>query len=571
MIRNLHDLADRAFDLVVVGGGAYGVSLAREAAQRGMAVALVEKRDFAHAASGNSFRMVHGGIRYIQHGDVARLRASARERRILLATAPHLVRPLPIAIPTYGHGARGKAFLMAGMKLYDALTPDRNKGVRDPEARIPPCRALTKRTTLDLFPGLEQKGLTGAGLFSDGQMLHPMRLALSILKSGVQAGAVAANYAEVVGFLGDESTVRGVRVRDRLTGGELDLRGRMVVNATGGWAERLLEETLGITPSVPRTFSRDLCLVVDRAPSHGTGVAVLGGTYDPDAMLSRSKRHLFVVPWRGKTLVGVWHVPYRRSPDDVRHTREEIRSFVDEVNRGYPGFSLDPGEVTAVNAGLVLFGENEKGAANLSYGKRSMAVDHRDAHGIDGLMTLIGVRWTTARADAAAVVDRLFTRDGRTPPPSRTHDTPVYGGDVEELSGLRQRVATHLPDLPAHHVESLCSLYGTEVDALIELIRADPALVECLPGSRVLAAEVVYAVRHEMACTLSDVAFRRTELATEGPPDPAAIRAAAGHMATAAGWDAARMRQEIDRFAEDVPGSRPLEPAGSRSDRSSVP
>lgn len=547
MNRDLAALAEREFDVIVVGGGAYGVSVARDAALRGLSVALVEKDDFGHAASGNSFRMVHGGIRYIQHGDVRRLRDSARERAIMLRTAPHLVKPLPIAIPTYGHGTKGKAFLYAGMKLYDLFTVDRNSGIRDPERRIPPCRTLSRRRTMELFPGLSARGLTGAGLFSDGQMEHPMRLAVSILRSAVDAGAQVANYAEVTDFVMDGYSVVGVQVRDGLTDDEFVIRGGVVVNATGAWAERLVERTLGIKRETRRTFSRDLCLVTSRPAPHDTAVAVLGGTNDPDAVLSRSKRHLFVVPWRGRLLVGVWHLPYERSPDRVEYGDDEIQSFLDEVNEGYPGFNLRRDEVSLVNAGLVLFGENEDGAENLSYGKRSMAVDHRERDGIDGIVSLVGIRWTTARLDAERVVDQLFARDGRKGPPSRTADTPIHGGNLESLSGLVRRVRMEVPDMDPDLVSTLCMLYGTSVRSVLGHTYDNALLARPLPHSTVLGAEVVHAVRNEMAVRLDDVVRRRTDLGILENPSNDGLQAAAAIMAQELNWTPDRVRAEIVR------------------------
>lgn len=562
MIRDLAALADREYDIIVVGGGAYGVSVARDAALRGLSVALVEKDDFAHAASGNSFRMVHGGIRYIQHGDIRRLRDSARERSIMLATAPHLVKPLPIAIPTYGHGTQGKAFLYAGMKLYDLFTVDRNAGIRDPDRRIPPCRTLSRRRTMELFPGLSARGLTGAGLFSDGQMAHPMRLAVSILRSAVEAGAQAANYAEVTDFLRDGYSVVGVKVRDRLTDQEFDVRGRMVVNATGGWAERLVERTLGIRREVRQTFSRDLCLVTNRPAPHDVALAVLGGTNDPDAVLSRSKRHLFVVPWRGRTLVGVWHVPYERSPDRIEYGEGEIQQFLDEVNEGYPGFNLRQDEVSLVNAGLVLFGDNEQGAQNLSYGKRSMAVDHRERDGIEGIVTLVGIRWTTARLDAARVVDQLFARDGRKGPRCQTADTPIHGGNFTSVAELVRRIRMEVPDMDPDTVRTLCTLYGTGVRSVLAYSYDDLSLGRPLPHTNVLGAEVVHAVRDEMAVRLEDVVKRRTDLGILEQPPHETLLAAARIMARELDWSAERMQEEIKSVGgRTSAGPAPAQPA----------
>ncbi|MBA2564901.1 MAG: FAD-dependent oxidoreductase, partial [Gemmatimonadetes bacterium] len=211
MRRNPGALAGREFDLVVVGGGIFGVCAAWDATLRGLSVALLEKTDFAHATSANSYKMIHGGIRYLQHGDVVRLRESSGERRALLRIAPHLVHPLPIVIPTYGHAFQGKELLAAGMLAYDLLTLDRNRGIGAANRRIPRTRLLPREEVLRLFPGLEPRGLTGGAVFHDGQMYNPPRLGLAFVRSAVEGGAVAANYVEAAAFLGGDSRVTGVR------------------------------------------------------------------------------------------------------------------------------------------------------------------------------------------------------------------------------------------------------------------------------------------------------------------------------------------------------------------------
>ena len=208
--------------------------------------------------------MVHGGIRYLQHADLYHIRESSRERSALLRIAPHLVYPLPIVVPTYGRGLRSKQVLRAGMSLYDLLTLDRNWGIPDLEQRIPPTRALSRQECLEMFPSLERHDLSGGMLFYDGQMYSPPRLALSFLKSAVEVGAAAANYVEVTNFVRDRDRVVGVDAQGQHNGDRLRLRGKVVLNAAGPWAERLLQQDLSLGLHPQLTFSRDAALVVKR-------------------------------------------------------------------------------------------------------------------------------------------------------------------------------------------------------------------------------------------------------------------------------------------------------------------
>src|SRR6202045_3118926 len=189
-------LASQPFDVLVVGGGASGAATAREAALRGFNPALIEREDFSAGASAHCFKVVHGGIRYVQHADVRRLRASCFERAVFLRIAPHLVAPLPFVIPTYGRGKSSRWFLGAGMLVYDALSADLNRHVADPARRVRGTRFLSRAETLKLFPDIAVDGLTGAAVFEDGQMYNPPRLVLAFVGAASELGAAIGNYVE---------------------------------------------------------------------------------------------------------------------------------------------------------------------------------------------------------------------------------------------------------------------------------------------------------------------------------------------------------------------------------------
>jgi glycerol-3-phosphate dehydrogenase len=544
-------LTGRVHDVVVVGGGIFGACVAWDAALRGLSVALLEAGDFSHATSANSFKMIHGGVRYLQHADLFRLRESVRERRALLRIAPHLVRPLPILIPTYGHGLQGRAFLRAGLELYDLLAADRNRGVRDPGRRIPAVRTVSREACLRLAPDIEARRLTGGVLFHDAQMYSPPRLGLAFVRSAVEAGASAANYVAATGFLRSPAGVAGVTARDRLTGDDFEVRGRVVVNAAGPWAERLLAGTLGARVEPPSAFSRDLCFVTSRPTSLPCALAVQGGSRDPDAVLARGARHLFLVPWRGRLLVGVWHAVWEGLPEEISTSPRELQGFLDEVNAAHPPLGLRLDDVALVQAGLVLFGANAPSATDLSYGKRSRIVDHAAAHGVEGLLTVVGVRSTTARGVASAAVDLVCRKLGVGAQPSETAATPLYGGDIERFDELLEHALRARPSgLPSDAIEALVRNHGTEHRRVLALAARDPALAATLDGSTVLAAEVVHAVREEMAVKLGDVVFRRTDLGTLGDPGEPARIAAARWMGEELGWDPGRTGRELDEVRD---------------------
>ncbi len=554
MNRNILALANNEYDLIVVGGGIFGICAAWDAALRGLSVVLLEKGDFAHAASGNCFKIVHGGLRYLQHTDLYRIRESSYERSAFLRIAPHLVRPLPFVIPTYGYGAKGKAALKLGLYLYDLITADRNRGIHDPQRRIPSGRMISRSEVLEMFPGLHAEGLSGAAVFYDGRMHSASRLALCFLKSAAKAGAHVVNYAKTTGLIRNGRRVLGVNATDLLTNSEFEVRGRVVLNAAGGWAERFLLNDTGRPINLRLTFSRDTAFVVNRRMECDYGLAVQGRTGDPDAVLSRGKRHLFIVPWRNYTLVGVWHGVHRGAPDDYTVTEKELEAYIKEINEAYPAFGLRLDEVSLWNAGLVLFGENRPGTTDLSYGKRSVIIDHSKHGEAEGLITLVGVRYTTARGVAEKVINLVFNKIGKKPPVCKTAVTPIHGGEIGPYDEFfRSSMEQRPPEVREDVMNSLLYSYGSDYKAVLSYIRTDPRWAEPLGHTTVIGAEVLNAVRNEMAQKLGDVVFRRTDLGTGVYPGHEALNRCSEIMAGELGWDAHRAKMEIEEVRNRYP------------------
>lgn len=553
MKRDISTFIDKQYDLIVVGGGIFGACAAWDATLRGLSVALLEKGDFGGATSASHFKVVHGGIRYLQHADIYRVRESSRERSAFLRIAPHLVKPLPFVIPTRGHGMQGKEVMKVALTLYDLLTADRNRGVRDPQCHVPNGYLLSRTHVLDMFPFLESGQLNGAAVFHDGQMYNPPRLTLSFVKSAAARGADVANYVEATGFIRENKRIVGVTARDHLTGRELNICGQVVLNATGPWANWLLNQGIDIAIDPAPTFSRDAYFIVNRRLLDGHALAVQGQTRDPDAVLSRGNRHLFLVPWRDYTLVGVWHVVHQGHPENFTVTRAELQTFIDEVNSSLPALNLTLDDVSHWNAGLTLFGENDPSAEHLSYGKRSLIVDHADNHGIQGLITLIGVRFTTARGIAEQVVDLTYKKLGKAAPPSRTETTPLEGGSFPSFTRLVEEIQAEIPgDTSLDVATALAHNYGASYSRLLPYLAGADNGQQTLGRSTVLQGEVIHAVREEMACKLEDIVFRRTDLATGENPGEAVLRQCAELMACELEWSQPRLQKELANVLETI-------------------
>jgi glycerol-3-phosphate dehydrogenase len=474
MKRDLGLLTAREHDLLIVGGGIYGVTAAWDAAQRGLAVALIEAEDFGAGVSWNSLKTIHGGLRHLQRADVFQMRESLRERRALLRIAPEVVRPLSFLVPAYGHGARGREALAAGLLLFDLLGCDRNRGL-PPGQRIPPARSLSRRAVLGLIPGLPERGLTGGALWTDAQVSSSERLILGFVHAATEAGAIVANHVAAAGFLRAGARVSGARARDTLTGGVLEVRARLVLNAAGPGVDDLLGGAGIARPRAP--LLRAMNLVLGRAAASGHAVGAASGG-----------RFLFLVPWRDRSIIGTAYEPAEADGAGA------VEAFVAEAARAYPWVGLTPDDVVLVHRGLV---PGRGGADGLN--NRPRLLDHEAADGLPGLISVQGVKYTTARGVAEKAVDLVFRRLGRPSPRCRTETTP--------------------------------------------LARARP-----LAGT--LADRVGEAVREEMAVTLEDAVLRRLDLGTGGPPSAADLETVAGSMAGALGWDRARIGVERTALAK---------------------
>ncbi len=550
MQRNLAKLSDGEYDVLIIGGGSFGAAAAREATLLGLRTALIERSDFGGATSAECFKMVHGGIRYLQHADLPRLRSSCRERSAFLRIAPHLVHPLPIAIPTYGRGRKGRAFLGTGACVYDLLTLDRNIGIADPQRHINRTQFLSKQELLRIFPHLPEEGLTGAVVFEDGQMYNPARLVLAFVKAAVQGGASVCNYLEAQEFLWSGSTVCGVRAVDRLAGDTVEIRARLTLNAAGPWADYLHADQARFKGHKRLPFSRDAYFIVDRKPSSQYGLAVQGLSRDADALLSRSNRHLFAAPWGDRTLFGVWHRHFSEFPDAARISPDEIQTWITELNTVYPALQLSMDELSFANCGLVPFGDTAT-QEQLSFGKESRLIDHREAHGIGGLVSLVGIRFTTARADAQQALNLLLKqwperRIGARSKESLT--TPLPGGAIESFDRFRREARKQVEGISDESLEALLHNFGTQY---VEVLNVAPNSAT-IPGTATLRNEVSFAIEHEMAVRLDDVIMRRTNLAAGRHPGAAAIRLVADQMASELNWSATRVADEIELVEDNL-------------------
>ena len=551
MKREISTLAEKEFDIVIIGAGMFGVCAAWEAILQGFSVAIVEKGDFCQATSANHYKMVHGGIRYLQHGDIYRIRESSNERSALLRVAPHLVKPLPIVIPTYGHGMKGKGVLRIGTTMFDILTADRNIGIYDEDRKIPRSKFLSKSELLKLFPGINKNELTGAAIFDDAQMYNPPRLALSFLRSAIEKGALAANYAEAIDFISDGKKVSGIKVRDLINNNIFEIKSKIILNTAGPWADRLLRDSLKLQLNPKPSFSRDAAFITNKKPVAELSLATTLKTKDVDTIFDRGGRHIFIVPWleRNITMVGVWHIVWPGTKDKIFVSEDELQEFINEVNEAYPAIDLSIDDITMVNTGLTLFGETAPGSKRMSFGKRSLLIDHSKEHSIEGIITLIGVRATIARGMAEKAVKLIGEKLNKNISKSETENLPIFGGKINIFEKyLNDAYKEQNYNLNSQVMRALIHNYGCEYREVLKYIDEDHSLAEPLQNSTVLKAEIIHAIRDEMAQTLSDIVLRRTDLGTAGNPCIESLENCANIAAKEFKWNNEKLDKELSNL-----------------------
>lgn len=548
MKRDLNELSKHEYDVVIVGAGIYGVNAAWDATLRGLKVALIDKGDFGSATSSNSLKTIHGGIRYLQNLDFKRMRESIHERMILMKIAPHLVYPLRVVMPTYSYKMKSRPAMMIATLMNDIVGFDRNQ-LDDPAKYMPKSYTVPKKKVQDYIPGYTKYNLNGAAIWYDCQCYNTERLLLSFIISATERGAQAANYVKAVGFLRDGNRVIGIKAQDVLTRDQFDIRAKLVINNAGPWVDALLLSLNGKLPDQKFKLSTAMNLVVNRRLMENA--AGLSGPYQyvhPDGSVYKAHRILFFAPWRDYTIIGTNHRVYNGKQDEYKVTETEIQDFLAAVNQAYPGVNIKREEVTFFHGGFLPMARQNLKTGEVGLEKHYKIYDHKLDFGVEGLISVVGVKYTTARDVAQKTIDLAFKKMGRKAPKCQTEEVRLHGGNIDRFDEFLNNTINQRPyGLNGKVMKHLSYNYGTAYNEILNYGARDNKWIELLPGSNeVLKAEVLHGVREEMAQKLSDVVLRRTDLGTAMNPGEAALKEAAKIMAEELGWDEDRMQNEID-------------------------
>ena len=534
-------IATSTVDVAVIGGGIQGAAIACRAAQAGFSVTLIDKGDFASATSANSLKIIHGGIRYLQHGNIKRIRESIRSRREMMRLFPHLTRPLPCLMPVYGHGMRGRETMRLAFALYDLIACDRNQGLME-KSRLPATGWLSRANTAATIVGLSSTGLMGSALWYDTLAENTERLTLEYVKLAARHGAMMANHCEMTEPLIDHGRLHGFFVRDALTGAEQKVSCRVLINAAGPWLKELAGGLSKRTDTLPQRWATAINLVVKRRffGDYAVGLEGPDSFADPHSQVPRGKRLFFFVPWRrAYTMIGTNYSRWTGKGDFIPEAADLTQMLAD-INRIYPAAALKPDDVSFFHAGLLPVAADDDGLdAMPELENKGCFIDHAK-DGAAGLISVISVKYTTAPVLADQVLQHL--EKTHLASQARENRYQTAGRNKLDFAPVLTALGTEYEKIKVHLTER----YGESWRDVFHYLASQLTEAEkpwLIPG--LLRAELRYFIHEEMAITLADVVFRRTGLASAECPSEDVLRILARAMAEEFAWDEAESERQI--------------------------
>jgi len=527
--RDFAKLAEPEYDLAVIGGGMIGTGVARDAAMRGLRTVLFEKEDFCYGTSGRSSRMIHGGLRYLVNYDLGLVREGLREREILLKLAPHLVTPLRFIIPVYGESFLHKMKLKIGMILYDLLSYDKS---------LPSHRYLSKEQALKAEPALAENRLQGAYVYYDSQIALTERLCMENVISARNHGALLLNHAKIVGLVKKDDVVRGVKVKDALSGKSAEFRSRLVVNVGGPWLDEVVEEVRRKKAPLART-TKGIHLVTPKV------------TNDAVALFASDGRAYFVMPWLGFELIGTTDTDYEEDMDAVKAEVADVNYLRTEIQKAFPRTSWDRIFYTIAGVRSLL---REEGVKESSVSRRHVIYDHEKEENVKGLISVIGGKLTAYRDIAEDIVDAASHKLGMSAA-STTAQEKLPGADQAELERARTKLKSLAREyrIGTETVNHLVSLYGSRYREVLDYVKKDRRLRERICKTKPdIMAEVVHAIEKESALTLGDFMIRRSLIAFRRCEGLDCCTKVAKRMGKSLGWNSREVASQVRAYKQEI-------------------
>jgi len=546
MQRSISSLCEKKFDIVIIGGGITGACLAWDAVNRGLTVALIDKNDFGAETSAASSKLLHGGIRYLQQGKLGKVRESALERVYYQKIAPHLTRYIPFVVPAYKTLLKSKWVLYAGMLANQLICLGQNRNLQDASKQVPGWKSLSKAQIAKYIPDIQLQSVTGGVVFFESHMQSSERMTLAFISSAVREGAVVANYVRADSFIRNNGSVCGVNATDIMTGNHFMISASCVVNAAGPWIP-LLNDVLAKNKLVT-AFSKGAHIVTDKITENAA--IALTTKKQNTAIINRGGRHVFVIPWRNHSLIGTTYDAYQDELNDVRPTENDINELISDINSALGQEVLSRNKVRYSYAGIYPLIDDEINTKVYQGTGEYQVIDHAEKEHIEGLVTVFGAKYTTARLLAEKAVDKLALKFNKTLRPCCTRSMPLYCGDIRDMGKFRLKKQIQYKNLLSKEsIDHLITHYGTDIDKVLSYIQQDSQWSQCLSNDLPdIEAQVVYAAEQEMICHLDDFIFRRTGLGTLGYPGDDLLARCNAIFSEHLNWNKTRQLLEVERI-----------------------
>lgn len=538
--RDLSQTAAQEFDVIIVGGGVTGAWLALHCAQQGYKTIMIERGDYASATSSASSKLLHGGIRYLQQLHFGKVRESAMERAEYVYAAPHLSQPVPFAVPTYADFKRSKLFLKCGMMAYSLLCTGENRLINQPEQKLPLARSVSRKKLNDICD-LSHIDHTGAVVYYERHMPDSERMVLAIIQTARKFGAKTFNYVSATGFLGDDGVVTGVTAKDELTGDAFEISAKLVVNAAGPWIDTL-NCKLRNADQAPRIsgFAIGSHIITRKISNYALALAT---KHQSDAKIDRGGRHVFLIPWRGYSLIGTSYDEVSNPDGNLSIQPGQVDALLADVNDALPNVGLTRADIVSGYSGLYPLQTDVIESTVYQGTGEYRIIDHAETNNVSGLITALGAKFTTGRKISALTLPLIGKALGRAVSLKRIK---LKGCDYKSYSTFLNSKLTQYKDIyDPETISHITTLYGTGTDEFFASIADQPALQApiCM-GQPDLAGQVIWAVDYEQALTVDDILYRRTSLGLLGIR-PTEVEAIADLMADRLGWTSEERQRQV--------------------------
>ena len=539
MKRFIENYQGNKFDLIVIGGGITGATVAYEAASRGLSVALIEKSDFGSATSAATSKMIHGGLRYLSTYEFGLVRESLKERRVLTNIAPNFIHPASFLFAIYKKDKLSNFMMKIGMLLYELFSFDKNR-LWDKSKKMPHHKSVSPKQIMELFPNALQDGLVGGQMYFDCSSHSPERFTLAFIKSAVKYGASVTNYTKVEDFIVEKhtklKTVKGVKAIDELSGKKYNIEADLVINCAGPWADLLLDKVKKTHEEQELRRSEGIHFVTKKlVDEHVFSASTADG------------KHFFLVPYRNCTLIGTTDKEFIGKPDEYKVTKKAITELLNDVNASFgSNEKIKYEDIVFAYGGLRPLVEDQ--TEDTYQSSRKYEITGEKKNGIEGLITVEGGKFTTSRMLAEKAINKALKILKRPKKKSISENSYLYACGIDNFKEFVAQKQKQYSEFRPKQIEYLAKCYGKEIDELFTGIPESEAYKKPLNDDGENLAQVHFAIRNEMAISLSDIMLRRTGIAQLGHPGKEVMDKVANLAAKELNWDEQKTKDEISKM-----------------------